>query len=91
MAGTIDLPSAYRPHVKYWRSNGSNVVTLENLLKCYSSSLTIVRSPAKSNYMKVENQVKLLYANIIDQCDESYMTKRRSSMLSNANELHVYL
>jgi hypothetical protein len=91
MGGTIDRVSDYRPHVKYWRSNGRDVVTLADLLKCYYSSFTVVRIPVKSHYMRVEKQVRLLYANIVDRCEESYMMKRRSSMLSNANELNVYL
>ncbi len=91
MTRVILRDSTYKEHVNYWSNNGRSIETMEDLLKCYYSSLTVVRIPVKSHYMRVENQVRILYKKIVERCDDSYVMKRRSSMLSDANELNVYL
>lgn len=91
MARVILRDSAYREHVKYWSNDGRKIATMEDLLNCYYSSFTVVRIPVKNHYMRVETQVRMLYDRIINRCAQSRATKRQSSMLSDANELNIYL
>lgn len=64
---------------------------MKDLLECYYSSIRVVRIPKKGRYMLIEDQVAKLHREITASCSQAYYTKRRSRMLSNSDELNVYL
>ena len=61
------------------------------MLECYYSSVTVVRIPIKGRYMKIDEQVNKLHKILSKRCSEAFKSKRRSRMLSNSEELNVYL
>jgi hypothetical protein len=81
----------YRKLAYYWATRGKTIYTMSDLLRCYYSSVTVVRIPIKGRYMRMEKKIELLYSTIIDRCEESYHTKRNARMLSKADELHLYV
>lgn len=91
VAGAIHRDSTYRGLADYWIGQGRRVNTMKDLLECYYSSVTVVRIPIKGRYMKIDSQVEKLHAVITKKGSESFKARRRSRMLSNAEELNIYL
>ncbi|KAF2134377.1 hypothetical protein P153DRAFT_402048 [Dothidotthia symphoricarpi CBS 119687] len=76
---------------EYWTNQGKPIRTMEDLLKCYYSSVTVVRIPGEGRYMMIDEQVKKLHDVVSKRCTESFNAKRKSRMLSNSDALNVYL
>lgn len=89
-AAILDNPT-YRELAESWRSQGKRIRTMQDLLECYYSSITVVRIPAKGRYMMIDEQVEKLRGVLTVRCSESFRAKRRSRMLSNSEELNIYL
>jgi hypothetical protein len=81
----------YRELAYSWRSQGKPIRTMQDLLQCYYSSITVVRIPAKGRYMLIDEQVEKLRNVLTARSNESFRAKRRSRMLSNSEELNIYL
>ena len=81
----------FRELAEHWRSLGKHIYTVEDLILRYYSSFKVVRIPSKPRYMTISEQVGKLHQTIKANCEESFRTKRRARMLTNADELHVYL
>lgn len=64
---------------------------MKDLLLCYYSSISVVRIPTKGRYMLIDQQVGKLHKQIVSKCSLSFSTKRKTRMLSNSDELNVYL
>jgi hypothetical protein len=64
---------------------------MKDLLECYYSSITVVRIPGEGRYMLIDEQVTKLRQVVTHRCIESFNAKRRSRMLSNSENLNVYL
>lgn len=82
---------ALQTHVSNWRLNGRSIKTTKDLLECYYSSVTVVRIPTKGRYMLTDQQVKKLHTEIVIKCNQSHHMKRRERMLSNSDDLQLYL
>lgn len=91
VAGAINRDAKYKEYADYWTSRGKTIRTMEDLLDCYYSSVRVVRIPKKGRYMLIDEQVSKLHDEIGLSCNQSFYTKRRARMLSNSDELHVYL
>lgn len=91
VAGAMERDAKYKEYADYWTSQGKNVRTMKDLLECYYSSVRVVRIPKKGRYMLIDEQVTKLHQEITLSCNQSYTTKRKARMLSNANELQTYL
>ena len=81
----------YKEYADYWMMRGKNIQTMEDLLLCYYSSVRVVRIPQKGRYMLIDKQVTRLHEQITTDCVRSYDAKRKARMLSNSDELHIYL
>ena len=81
----------FRELAEHWRSLGKHIYTVEDLILRYYSSFKVVRIPSKPRYMTISEQVGKLHQTIKANCEESFRAKRRARMLTNADELHVYL
>ena len=82
---------ALQEHVYAWRAIGRVVNTTKDLLECYYSSITVVRIPAKGRYMLMDQQVEKLHTEILVNCNQSHYKKRKVRMLSNSEDLQLYL
>lgn len=91
VAGAIGRDPAYSELRNYWVGRGRRIRTMKDLLECYYSSITVVRIPGEGRYMMIDDQVKKLHQVITRRCAESFNAKRRSRMLSNSDNLNVYL
>lgn len=91
VAGAISRDPMYSELREYWVQRGRRIRTMQDLLECYYSSITVVRIPGEGRYMMIDEQVKKLHNIISHRCTESFNTKRRSRMLSNSDNLNVYL
>lgn len=91
VAKAIDRDHKYREFADYWVSRGRQIHTMKDLLECYYSSITVVRIPTKGRYMLIDEQVEKLHRVITAKCQLSNYMKRKARMLSNSDELHVYL
>lgn len=91
VAGALGRDPKYMEYADYWMSRGKSVRTMQNLLECYYSSIRVVRIPKKGRYMLIDKQVAKLRDAITSSCSQSHYAKRRSRMLSNSDELHIYL
>jgi hypothetical protein len=92
VAGSINRDAKYREYADFWTGRGKHIRTMKDLLLCYYSSVRVVRIPKKDGrYMLIDEQVSKLHQEITASCNHSYYAKRRARMLSNSDELHVYL
>jgi len=91
VAGAISRDPAYRERRDYWVGRGRRIRTMKDLLECYYSSITVVRIPGEGRYMMIDQQVAKLHQVVTHRCLESFNAKRRSRMLSNSDNLNVYL
>ncbi|KAI4668760.1 uncharacterized protein J4E78_002588 [Alternaria triticimaculans] len=91
VAGAISRDPAYRERRDYWVGRGRRIRTMKDLLECYYSSITVVRIPGEGRYMMIDQQVTKLHQVVTHRCLESFNAKRRSRMLSNSDNLNVYL
>ncbi|KAH9825933.1 Patatin-like phospholipase [Teratosphaeria destructans] len=81
----------FRQLAEHWRSLGKHIYTIEDLILRYYSSFKVIRIPAKPRYMTINEQIGKLHSMIKNNCEDSFRVKRRARMLSNADELNVYL
>ena len=91
VAAAIHRDAHYRDLAEYWKGRGKRISSMTDLLECYYSSITVVRVPVKGRYMKIDEQIQQLHKVLQDRCLESFRAKRRSRMLSNSEELNIYL
>ena len=91
VAGAIARDAKYREYADYWTSRGKAIHTMKDLLECYYSSVRVVRIPMKGRYMLIDEQVAKLHQEITKSCSISFYAKKRARMLSNTDELNVYL
>lgn len=91
VSGAIYRDSTYRELADYWIGQGRRIDTMRDLLECYYSSVTVVRIPIKGRYMKIDEQIDKLHSVITRKSLESFKSRRRSRMLSNSEELNIYL
>ncbi|KAL8765647.1 MAG: hypothetical protein Q9209_007327 [Squamulea sp. 1 TL-2023] len=84
------IPSL-QTHVAWWQANGRVIHTTKDLLECYYSSVTVVRIPTKGRYMLIDQQVEKLHTEIMKKSNQSHYKKQKVRMLSNSEDLQLYL
>ncbi|KAL8754211.1 MAG: hypothetical protein Q9199_004499 [Rusavskia elegans] len=87
----INTIPALQDHVAWWRANGRVIHTTKDLLECYYSSVTVVRIPMKGRYMLIDQQVEKLHTEIMMKSNQSHYKKQKVRMLSNSDDLQLYL
>ena len=88
---SIERLPALQAQLAYWRAEARPIKTTKDLLECYYSSITVVRIPAKGRYMLMDEQVAKLHTEIVTKCSQSHYIKRKVHMLSNSEDLQIYL
>jgi hypothetical protein len=81
----------FRRLASHWRQLGRVINTIEDLILCYYASFKVVRIPAAPQYTLISQQVEKLYATIRTDCEVSHEAKRRARLLTNSDELNLYL
>ncbi|KAF2721275.1 hypothetical protein K431DRAFT_224804 [Polychaeton citri CBS 116435] len=87
----LDGVPRYRELADYWRGLGKHIYTIEDLILRYYSSFKVIRIPAKPKYMVINEQIGELHNMIKANCEHSFRSKRTARMLTNADELNIYL
>ncbi|OQO10125.1 hypothetical protein B0A48_04482 [Cryoendolithus antarcticus] len=82
---------AFRALADHWRALGKQIFSVEDLILRYYSSFKVIRIPSKPRYMTIDTQIGQLHSMIKTNVEDSFRTKRRARMLTNADELDVYL
>lgn len=88
---SIEGIPALQPQLEHWRSKGHPIKTTKDFLECYYASILVVRIPTKGRYMLMDEQVRKLHTQIHVKCQKSQITKRKVRMLSNSEDLQLYL
>lgn len=83
--------SEFQELAHFWTVRGKTVKTMQDLLECYYSSISVVRIPGKGRYMLINEQVEKLHQEITAKCAKAYSTKKKVRMLSNSDDLQFYL
>ncbi|KAF1847324.1 uncharacterized protein K460DRAFT_278260 [Cucurbitaria berberidis CBS 394.84] len=91
VAGAVDRDPNYKELKTFWVARGKTIATMQDLLECYYSSITVVRIPGDGRYMMINTQVQTLHDTLSRRCKESFNAKRRSRMLSTSENLNIYL
>ncbi|KAE9377253.1 hypothetical protein N431DRAFT_542623 [Stipitochalara longipes BDJ] len=87
----VDIDPVFRKYKELWRQKGKKIKTMEDLIKCYYSSISVVRIPGKGRYMLINDQLGKLHDRIIHDCDAAFSARQRVRMLPHADELNEYL
>jgi len=77
-------------YVKKWQSKNMRISDMDELFRCYYSSVHVIRLPDKSRYQLLDQQRSELYA-IIEQCCASSYKKKDTRMLPDVDEFGLYL
>lgn len=81
----------FRRLASHWRKLGRAINNIEDLILCYYASFKVVRIPAGPQYTLISQQIEKLHATIRTDCQASHEAKRRARLLTNADELNLYL
>lgn len=74
-----------------WRARGKRIESMVDLVRCYYSSFSVVRIPVKGRYTLLQNQIDELHQTIRYKCNESYDSKQKAKMVSNSEQLNIYI
>lgn len=74
-----------------WQDKGRTINNTKDLLYCYYSSVSVIRIPIKGRYMLMDQQVGKLREEIVFRSNQSHYTKAKIRMLSNGDDLQMYL
>ena len=88
---SISKNLCFKKYASTWSSRGKEIVSVEDLLLCYYSSVRVVRIPSLGRPNLIKNQMESLYQQITSTCDDSRRSKRDLWMLLDADELQPYL
>ena len=77
--------------VAFWKDRNVEIHTVEDLLKRYYASVTVIRIPMLQHPELLEQQVSKLYSQISEKCRVSYERKRQHHMELDAVKLHMYV
>lgn len=81
----------FAKYASIWESRALEIEDMRDLLKCYYSSVSVVRIPHKSRYNLLNEQRDKLYELIVDCCLRSYQAKLAKRMLADVDEFGLYL
>jgi hypothetical protein len=91
LSTSIKANSTFTKYAKKWRDAQVQIRDTNDLLRCYYSSVKVVRLPQKSRAQRMHEQCKALYNVISACCDDSMEIKKERRMLPDADEFGLYL
>jgi hypothetical protein len=90
MAEAVGRNPNYKKLKAFWIARGKTISTMQDLLECYYTSITVVHIPDDGRYVMIDSQVQTLYNTLSKRCKDSFHAKERSRMLSTSEDLHLY-
>lgn len=87
----IRANNTFKKYATKWRNAQVQIRDTSDLLRCYYSSVTVVRLPQKSRAQLMHEQCGVLYKAIFKCCEESMETKKERRMLPDADEFGLYI
>ena len=91
VALAVERDPRIRKYAHEWIERGAQIHNTQDLLRCYYSSITVIRVPMKGRFMLLEDQVTKLRQEIIRCCSDSLEMKKQARMLANGEKLQIYL
>jgi hypothetical protein len=88
---SLQKKTYFRNLAQSWASKGRRIDSIDDLIRCYYSSFSVVRIPAGGRYALLDKQIVALGHAITACCDDAFNAKRRANMLSNSDELSMFL
>lgn len=88
---SLEKKTYFRDLAQSWSSKGRRIDSIDDLIRCYYSSFSVVRIPAEGRYALLDKQIGALGDTISACCNDAFNSKRRANMLSNSDELSVFL
>lgn len=76
---------------RVWRGRGKRIDSMVDLVRCYYSSFSVVRIPVKGRYTLLQKQIDELHKTIRYKCNESLRAKQQAKMVSNSEQLNIYI
>lgn len=74
-----------------WKSANVQIRDVSDLIKCYYSTVKVVRLPDGSRLQRMDDQRKVLYRVIRDCCEDTMDVKMERRMLPDVDEFGLYL
>lgn len=88
----IDENKTFVKYAKMWKKVSlSRIDSMQDLLRCYYSTVHVVRLPEKSRYQLLNQQRQLLHQVIGDCCAISFKDKQERELLTDVDEFGLYL
>lgn len=74
-----------------WRRRGRTIRNVPELIRCYYSSFTVIFIPTGGRPGLLLGQIEKLRTQITQNCRESYSAKQTAGMLSDSDELGMFM
>lgn len=88
----LDDNRTFAKYAKEWRRRStSRIDSMHDLLRCYYSTVHVVRIPEKSRYQLLNQQRQQLHNVITNCCAMSYRDKQDRELLTDVDEFGYYL
>lgn len=87
----IETNPTFKQYVEALRQQNHHVIDMRQLLGRYYSDVTVLRVPTKEHFELLDKQRRKLYSLITAKCAISHRYKVHSKMLSDSDDLQVYL
>lgn len=88
----IDDNRTFAKYAKMWKSRStSRFDSMQDLLRCYYSTVHVVCMPEKSRYQLLDRQRQQLHKVITDCCTMSFQDKQERELLTDVDEFGLYL
>ncbi|RTE69521.1 hypothetical protein BHE90_016099 [Fusarium euwallaceae] len=82
---------ALQPYIQYWKTHQEPIFSVEDLLRCYYYSVTVVQLPSSQRPTIVGLQIEKLHARITELCLQSKNRSHVTSMDWNAATLPLFV
>lgn len=87
----INENSTFVKYARKWKNSHFHIGNMQDLLKCYYSTVHVVRIPDKSRYQLLDQQRRQLHDKIVECCKISHETKLERQILPDVDEFGLYL
>jgi hypothetical protein len=87
----IETNPTFKHYVEALRQQNHHVIDMKQLLGQYYSDVSVLKIPTKEHFELLDKQRKRLYSLITTKCTMSHRYKVHSKMLSDSDDLQIYL
>ncbi|KAK0714767.1 hypothetical protein B0H67DRAFT_553419 [Lasiosphaeris hirsuta] len=91
MSPVIEVNKTFLKCAEYWRERGKPIHNLEELIRCYCSSIEILRVPRRDRPQLVHDRVKQLQVLVSNSCSAAQTTRSRTGMLLDMHDFQAYM